>query len=657
MLAILIFSSKDLNAQKKVTIGEEFDSDVNVANIYQTFEKKATTNHNEPQLVYKKEFYSKNSAYIKLYFENFDLAPGDYVKITGTTSKETIIYAEKGKIVDSEKTMISDFWSRVLFDDKVVLELYATENSKTHKGFEIKKVAYGFSEEKIEEVLSENSFIQKSICSSDNKERIACYQGTEMYDKARAVCRLIIGGSSSCTGWLLGSQGHLMTNNHCIGSASSARNTDFIFNYQRANCSGNSDASRDVVASSSTFIKTNSRLDYTLVRLPSNPTGRYGYLSLSQDIPRSGDRIYIPQHAGGRRKEISVRSDRDATADGYSRVFQSSSGSGQQVRYYADTEGGSSGSPVLDFDSNLVIAIHNTGGCPNGSYGRCDNLISSIGSDMPDNGVGGGTPPPPPGDTCVTVDFEEKSVVSYSNQDNDGQFQKLDNGITLLLQNNTWKYIDFDYQITSQTVLEFDFRSTSEGEIHAIGFDNNNSQTDDRTRLFKIYGNQNYGSNNNYDDYSGTSTKTYRIPVGNFYTGSMDRMAFINDNDSGSGNTSYFSNIRVYEGSCDDSISAEDLVAELESTSAIIGIDNEPEIDHIKIMPNPATSIFSINLQGTVKDAQATIYSLLGKVHATIPLISGTNTIDTKSSNLTTGIYIVNLRIGNESTTKKLIVK
>ncbi|CAM1351134.1 trypsin-like peptidase domain-containing protein [Tenacibaculum halocynthiae] len=393
ILTAVLLCTKNLNAQKVFKIGDEFDSDIKVTKSYQKF-KRTASKINEKELVYKKEFFSENSSYIKIYFKNFDLAPGDYVKITGSKSKESIIYGGQGKIVDNNMTMISDFWSKVLFDEKVEVKLYSSGKASKHNGFEISKVAYGYSEERIMKKLANQ---RRSICSNDDKERISCYQGTEMYEKAKAVCRLLIGGSSLCTGWLLGNEGHLMTNNHCIGSASDAQNTDFMFNYQYDGCSGSTNAQSNVVASSATFVKTNSSLDYTLVKLPVNPTNTYGFLSLSSAVTSKGDRIYIPQHPGGRRKEISVKSDRDATPDGFSRVFESSSGSGQQVRYYADTEGGSSGSPVLDYNSNLVIAIHNTGGCPNGSYGRSDNLISSIGSDMPakgvDNNGGGGNPP------------------------------------------------------------------------------------------------------------------------------------------------------------------------------------------------------------------------------------------------------------------------
>ena len=47
------------------------------------------------------------------------------------------------------------------------------------------------------------------------------------------------------------------------------------------------------------------------------------------------------------------------------------------VSYYCDTQGGSSGSPVLSRATNRVIALHHFGGCPNSGV-RADLILARI---------------------------------------------------------------------------------------------------------------------------------------------------------------------------------------------------------------------------------------------------------------------------------------
>ncbi len=355
-----------ISQEKPIKIGDEIDVRLRTSHPYET---------SKAEVAFEQEFHSENSTYIKLYFRNFDLAPGDYVEIYSPKTDESVIYAGKGKIVDNGATTISDFWSQVIFSDKVIVKLHTVQASRSY-GFDLETVAYGYSPERIVELQDQQ---RRAICGGDEKERIACYDGTEMFNKAKAVCKLILNGSGSCTGWLLGCEGNIMTNNHCIGNASTAQNTDYLFNFQTNTCTGGN-TTTDRVASSATFIKTSNSVDATIVKLPVNPTDQYGYLSLRSAAARAGERIYIPQHPGGRRKEIAVN-------DGNRLATISSINGSRDVQYTADTEGGSSGSPVLAFDSNLVVAIHNTGGCPNGATGGNTRLISWLGSDLPDCGL------------------------------------------------------------------------------------------------------------------------------------------------------------------------------------------------------------------------------------------------------------------------------
>jgi V8-like Glu-specific endopeptidase len=410
-------------------------------------------------LVYREEFQSEGAGFIKLYIENFDLRPGDYMEVYNPNTGDVFIYSEKGKLVGTQQNpyMISEFWTGTLIGDHIILSVFSSnENKDGHYGFDIKKVSYGYSIETMEWLMQrgpDGDNQNRSICSVDNKEAIVCYDGTEMYRKGEAVCRLLINGSGYCTGWLVGCEGNVMTNNHCIGSAGDANNTDFLFNYRYTTCAGSTDATSDVVATSSTFEYTSGGDDFTLVQLPVNPTGTYGYLSLSSAVVNNGERIYIPQHPGGRRKEIAVVTDYMPDGAGFAQVV---SNAAARVTYGCDTEGGSSGSPVLRHSDNLVVAIHNTGtgtgsnctGSFNGAYGRSDEMITQLNAAglMPACGVDDPNPPSP------VINFI--GATTSVNEGTDCGFQDID--ITVRIAQSATQNADVTFTLTGGTATNLE---------------------------------------------------------------------------------------------------------------------------------------------------------------------------------------------------------
>jgi hypothetical protein len=149
----------------------------------------------------------------------------------------------------------------------------------------------------------------------------------------------------------------------------------------------------------------------------------------------------------------------------------------------------------------------------------------------------------------LTLDFNDYTVAGYSSHD--GQrglptgYEVLDGGATLKLTGNSWKRINFTYTVTADTVIEFDFRSASQGEIHGTGLDEDNDYATG-SRLFQLYGTQTWGIQN-YRSYTGSDWTHYVIPVGTFYTGNMNYLVFANDDDVDGSGISEFSNVRVYE--------------------------------------------------------------------------------------------------------------
>jgi hypothetical protein len=365
-------------------------------------------------IVYEKEFHYPNAGYIAIHFSEFDLANGDYVQISSPDGQFVYTYKDKGKKVKRGQETLSQFWATHIPGDTAIVRLYG-KNNRTANGFVIDQWVRGYEKGYIEAVMAglEEAELE-AICSSDDKEWAKCYYGTTIYDKSKAICRLLIGGSSACTGWLLGSEGHVMTNNHCISTQTDANNTDYEFMAEGATCTTSCSSwgacPGTVAATSGTLVQTDANLDYTLILLPTNITGTYGYLQLRDSLPTVGERIYIPQHPSAYGKMIAVNSDVDG---GYAKVYSTDetpcAGGPGDIGYYADTEGGSSGSPVLAYDDHFVVALHHCANCPNRGV-PIPSIISDLGANLPNDAIGSSTPDTTPpvissvGATNVTDD-------------------------------------------------------------------------------------------------------------------------------------------------------------------------------------------------------------------------------------------------------------
>jgi len=90
-------------------------------------------------------------------------------------------------------------------------------------------------------------------------------------------------------------------------------------------------------------------VDYAIIRLEDNPGATYGFTQLSNRALVAGEELTIIQHPDGRPKEIE--------AGPFKRSFD------KWMQYSdLDTEGGSSGSGVLD-SNGMIVGVHTNGGC------------------------------------------------------------------------------------------------------------------------------------------------------------------------------------------------------------------------------------------------------------------------------------------------------
>lgn len=250
----------------------------------------------------------------------------------------------------------------------------------------------------------------------------------------------------------------------------------------------------------------------------------------------------------------------------------------------------------------------------------------------------------PPVNDCPSILFSE--IKSQGSEDKSGDYS-IENDTTLKLVNNTWRYIDFDYPVTQNTVLEFEFKSTSQGEVHGIGFDTDNNSTS--SEIFKLHGNESWGISD-FDNYTGSNWVKYTIPVGTYYTGTFNRIVFVNDKDWWwGGNNSYFRAVKVHEGDCGASI-PEDFA----KSSVKDNYSHKTGNPSVRLYPNPVEK--EITIEHNFENATYTIYTIQGKLIHT-GLIREPMNQKINTTTLEKGVYILRIDSQKGSWTAKFAKK
>lgn len=230
-------------------------------------------------------------------------------------------------------------------------------------------------------------------CASPNDAAMdAACVASDVAEASRPVARLVIqksAGAIYCTGWLFGCEGHVLTNHHCVAAESDGESDataiSIEFMAQSASCAQQCDGSSlcpgcavtlsaDVVAFS-----PEAELDYVLLKPRLSPAqlqalvADYGFLSLRAAGAVLGEPIFIPQHPAGFGKRVALKHGGD-----YGRVMAISEAScnlrSDNLGYMMETQGGSSGAPVVAADDKSVVGLHYCGGQSVHSYSHeCDD--------------------------------------------------------------------------------------------------------------------------------------------------------------------------------------------------------------------------------------------------------------------------------------------
>jgi V8-like Glu-specific endopeptidase len=196
-----------------------------------------------------------------------------------------------------------------------------------------------------------------AVIGADQRQRAVCYRDSApaAYRHSQAVAR-IYGHGYVGTGWRVSSENRMLTNHHVIGNTQNPADFEIWFGYEHVNCGSDGSVQPGVKVRGGNRLVGDSNLDFQLFTLNESQfgaVGRFGYLSLDVGGVAQGQVIYIPQHGGGSPRQLALFVD----GGGRCRIDTTP---GTLARYACDTIGGSSGSPVIDWNSNKAIALHNS---------------------------------------------------------------------------------------------------------------------------------------------------------------------------------------------------------------------------------------------------------------------------------------------------------
>ena len=199
-------------------------------------------------------------------------------------------------------------------------------------------------------------FFERRIVGENNLEKIEAAKTSKYYDMTRPIAILKDAtGQGFCTGWRV-AEDLFVTNFHCWEFAG----CDVVFelNYETARSAEKHEKFSCVEA-----LAHNEKYDYALYQVkpvkdvPKTPKAALdsssGVVTMWGGAITVGQPLIVAGHPQARTKEI----DRSKDCKLFS-IVPEENGGRMTIRHTCDTEGGSSGSPVLDRRTGFAVALH-----------------------------------------------------------------------------------------------------------------------------------------------------------------------------------------------------------------------------------------------------------------------------------------------------------
>lgn len=361
---------------------------------------------------------------IRLEFTDFDLPRGHELYLYSADGQVRGPYTGRGPLGKGT------FWSHTIFSAEVTLQLRAPAGAATPP-FTIRRVGHMGPKFRLPAYTGggRGGVAEKTFCNFNAScvENAACGSSGAVGIAESAVAEMLFasgGGFFICTGGLLADTDTssvrelFLTANHCISRGSEAASLETFFDFTTP-CNTPANSCPDFENGSyqgtvgATILKSAKRSDYTLMELAQPAPGGVAYLGWNATpvANSNGTPLFRISHPSGAPQAYSEH-DVDTskgTCGGWPRgrwIYSNDT--------YGATEGGSSGSPVVNASGEVVGQLTGACGtnvgdvCDAGSNATVDGAFAAYFSQIssildPDGGdPGGGCTPGPKakGDSC-----------------------------------------------------------------------------------------------------------------------------------------------------------------------------------------------------------------------------------------------------------------
>ena len=327
---------------------------------------------------------------LRLHLTGVDLPRGAALYVYNDATKQAQAF---GPYTAKGPNRNGDLFTHTVFGDQIFLQLVQPQASARVPSFRVASVGVmgqrfllpRYTPQGTLDIKNAVVGAASSLCSfnADCIVNADCQTNNAVSDAKQAVASILFqsgGGYYICTGGLISHNGdsnvipYFLTAHHCINKGSEASSVETYFDYTTTcnspNCTQPYNNTGDTVGS--TILATGSSSDYSLLQLSSTPTtadGVTAYLGWSAtDISSSSTHLYRISHPQGAPQAYSEQT--VSTSAGTCRTLPRGS-----FIYSRDTvggtEGGSSGSPVVNGSGQIVGQLY--GACGTNLNDVCDS--------------------------------------------------------------------------------------------------------------------------------------------------------------------------------------------------------------------------------------------------------------------------------------------